>query len=114
MEPPKFRLDCGTFASQLDRQSRLQFQASALRLPLSGIICTIGPSSNCPEVLLELMLACMRLVRISHGTHQNHCYVEQTGLPRNDCPKKKCLQLIKERQANPEAEEKQEEQSKQS
>nr|XP_036673696.1 pyruvate kinase-like [Drosophila suzukii] len=97
MEPkPKFQLDRGPFLSQLDYQSRLQFQAPALRLPLSGIICTIGPSSNRPEVLLELIRAGMRVVSInmSHDNHDCHCqtiqaarkaismYVEQTGLPR--------------------------------
>ncbi|XP_017082708.2 LOW QUALITY PROTEIN: pyruvate kinase [Drosophila eugracilis] len=95
-KPPKFQLDRGPFASELDYQSRLQFQAPALSVPLSGIICTIGPSSNCPEVLLELIRAGMRVVRMnfSHGTHEYHCqtiqaarkaiamYEEQTGLPK--------------------------------
>lgn len=95
-KPPKFRLDRGPFASQLDYQSRLQYQAPALSIPLSSIICTIGPSSNSPEKLLELIRAGMRVVRMnfSHGSHEYHCqtiqaarkaiamYVEQTGLPR--------------------------------
>ncbi|XP_043656560.1 uncharacterized protein LOC122622285 [Drosophila teissieri] len=97
MEPKKFQLDRGPYLSQLDYQSRLQFQAPAWRLPLTSIICTIGPSSNQPEVLLELIRAGMRVVRLdlSQGSHSCHCqaiqaarkaismYVEETGLPRS-------------------------------
>ncbi|EDV48922.2 uncharacterized protein Dere_GG21066 [Drosophila erecta] len=96
-EPKKFRLDRGPYLSQLDYQSRLQFQAPALRLPLTSIICTIGPSCIQPEVLLALIHAGMRVVRLdfSQGTHDCHCqaiqaarkaismYVEETGLPRS-------------------------------
>ncbi|KRK03822.1 pyruvate kinase [Drosophila yakuba] len=97
MEPKKFQLDRGPYLSQLDYQSRLQFQAPSWRLPLTSIICTIGPSSNHPEVLLELIRAGMRVVRLdmSQGSHNCHCqaiqaarkaismYVEETGLPRS-------------------------------
>ncbi|XP_039490925.1 uncharacterized protein LOC120451355 [Drosophila santomea] len=97
MEPKKFQLDRGPYLSQLDYQSRLQFQAPSWRLPLTSIICTSGPSSNQPEVLLELIRAGMRVVRLdmSQGSHNCHCqaiqaarkaisiYVKETGLPRS-------------------------------
>ncbi|KAH8340961.1 hypothetical protein KR059_010512, partial [Drosophila kikkawai] len=95
-ETPQFRLDRGPFASQLDYQSRLQLEAPAMSVPLSGIICTVGPSSQRADVLLELIRAGMRVVRMnfSHGSHEYHSktiqearkaiamYQEETGLPK--------------------------------
>ncbi|XP_017023543.1 pyruvate kinase [Drosophila kikkawai] len=67
-----------------------------MSVPLSGIICTVGPSSQRADVLLELIRAGMRVVRMnfSHGSHEYHSktiqearkaiamYQEETGLPK--------------------------------
>ncbi len=44
------------------------------------IVCTIGPSSESPEMLAELMRAGMNVARLnfSHGTHQDHAQRIQT------------------------------------
>ncbi|XP_034484543.1 pyruvate kinase-like [Drosophila innubila] len=59
----------------MDYKSRLQFNAPGLAYPLSGIVCTIGPASRDPEMLVNLIHAGMRVVRLnfSHGTHEYHC-----------------------------------------
>ena len=38
------------------------------------IVCTIGPASESPEVLKELMLSGMNVCRLnfSHGSHEEH------------------------------------------
>lgn len=67
-------LDRGPFSSQLDYQSRIKFNSPALGYPLSGIICTIGPASNNEKVMLKLIEAGMRVVRLnfSHGSYEEH------------------------------------------
>jgi len=59
----------------MDYKSRLQFNVPSLAYPLSGIICTIGPATRDPEVIVNLIHAGMRVVRLnfSHGTHEYHC-----------------------------------------
>ena len=38
------------------------------------IVCTLGPSTDGPQVMRELMLAGMNVARFnfSHGTHEDH------------------------------------------
>ena len=38
------------------------------------IVCTLGPSTDDPQVMRELMLAGMNVARFnfSHGTHEDH------------------------------------------
>lgn len=74
-------MDRGPFVSRLDYLSRLQFDIPALRKNLTAIICTIGPSSDQPELLLRLIYAGMRVVRLnfSHGSHELHCRVIQAA-----------------------------------
>ena len=43
-------------------------------LPKTKVVCTIGPSSDTPEVIRELIANGMRVARLnfSHGTHSDH------------------------------------------
>jgi pyruvate kinase len=43
----------------------------AITLPKTKIVCTIGPASETPEVIRELISNGMRVARLnfSHGTH---------------------------------------------
>ena len=43
-------------------------------MPRTKIICTIGPSSNSPEVIRELISGGMNVARLnfSHGTYDEH------------------------------------------
>ncbi|MCK9229608.1 MAG: pyruvate kinase [Syntrophales bacterium] len=42
--------------------------------PKTKIVCTIGPSSNCPETIASLIESGMSVARLnfSHGTHEEH------------------------------------------
>jgi pyruvate kinase len=46
----------------------------AITLPKTKIVCTIGPASDTPEVIRELIAGGMRVARLnfSHGTHVDH------------------------------------------
>src|ERR1700677_3480925 len=41
------------------------------------IVCTLGPASNSPEMIVRLMEAGMNVARLnfSHGTHEDHALV---------------------------------------
>ncbi|XP_017968612.1 pyruvate kinase-like [Drosophila navojoa] len=80
-------LDRGPFSSQLDYQSRLRFNSPTLSYALSGIICTIGPASNKADVLVKLIEAGMRVVRLnfSHGTYDYHCNTIQEARKAVEC-----------------------------
>ena len=54
-------------------------------LPKTKIVCTIGPASETPAVIRELILSGMRVARLnfSHGTHDEHgnkiCIIRETA-----------------------------------
>ena len=45
-----------------------------ITLPKTKIVCTIGPASETPETIRELIANGMRVARLnfSHGTHSDH------------------------------------------
>jgi len=61
-------------ATQVEYVSNLNMYSTANKMRLSGIVCTIGPISRSPEVLLELIENGMNVARMnfSHGTHEYH------------------------------------------
>merc|ERR1739838_479760 len=63
--------ECNT---NVEYVSNLNMYSTANKMRLSGIVCTIGPVSRSPEVLLELIENGMNIARMnfSHGTHEYH------------------------------------------
>merc|ERR1712183_1117597 len=63
--------ECST---NIEYVSNLNMYSTANKMRLSGIVCTIGPVSRSPEVLLELIENGMNIARMnfSHGSHEYH------------------------------------------
>jgi len=61
-------------ATQVEYVSNLNMYSTANKMRLSGIVCTIGPVSRDPALLLELIENGMNVARMnfSHGTHEYH------------------------------------------
>jgi len=61
-------------ATQVEFVSNLNMYSTANKMRLSGIVCTIGPVSRDPALLLELIENGMNIARMnfSHGTHEYH------------------------------------------
>merc|ERR1711874_528172 len=60
--------------TNIEYVSNLNMYSTANKMRLSGIVCTIGPVSRSPEVLLELVENGMNIARMnfSHGSHEYH------------------------------------------
>merc|ERR1739844_107606 len=63
--------ECST---NIEYVSNLNMYSTANKMRLSGVVCTIGPVSRSPEVLLELIENGMNIARMnfSHGSHEYH------------------------------------------
>jgi len=61
-------------ATQVEYISNLNMYSTANKMRLSGIVCTIGPVSRDPSLLLELIENGMNVARMnfSHGSHEYH------------------------------------------
>merc|ERR1712045_440256 len=60
--------------TNIEYVSNLNMYSTANKMRLSGIVCTIGPVSRSPEVLLELIENGMNVARMNfpHGSHEYH------------------------------------------
>ena len=56
-------------STNIEYISNLNMYSTANKMRLSGVVCTIGPVSRSPEVLLELIENGMNIARMnfSHG-----------------------------------------------
>merc|ERR1711887_122432 len=61
-------------STNIEYISNLNMYSTANKMRLSGVVCTIGPVSRSPEVLLELIENGMNIARMnfSHGSHEYH------------------------------------------
>merc|ERR1719249_237549 len=74
MDIPEAQKKAREASTNIEYVSSLDIYSKAHRMRLSGIVCTIGPVSRSPEVLLELIENGMNVARMnfSHGSHEYH------------------------------------------
>ncbi|OQV13569.1 Pyruvate kinase PKM [Hypsibius exemplaris] len=60
--------------TQLEHNCHLNIDKAPHAIKKTGIVCTLGPASQKPDVLREMMKAGMTIARLnfSHGTHEYH------------------------------------------
>eukprot|EP00050_Salpingoeca_kvevrii_P005881 m.286160 g.286160 ORF g.286160 m.286160 type:complete len:515 (+) comp11527_c0_seq1:4239-5783(+) len=65
----------------LELSSKLNIYSEPLFHRKTGIICTIGPASNTKEMLVDLIISGMCIVRLnfSHGSHEYHANTIKTA-----------------------------------
>ena len=59
-------------SNNIEYVSNLNMYSAPNKMRLSGVVCTIGPVSRSPEVLLELIENGMNIasMNFSHGSHK--------------------------------------------
>lgn len=74
MSPVKGQNVNSAHASHLDHMCSLDIDSKLQYIRLSGIICTIGPASQKPEMLEKMIETGMNIARLnfSHGSHEYH------------------------------------------
>merc|ERR1711942_645945 len=74
MDVPAGQKRARASATQVEYVSNLNMYSTANKMRLSGIVCTIGPVSRDPKILLELIENGMNVARMnfSHGSHEYH------------------------------------------
>merc|ERR1712240_780402 len=74
MDVPAGQKKARESSSNIEYVSNLNMYSTSNRMRLSGIVCTIGPVSRDPSLLLELIENGMNVARMnfSHGSHEYH------------------------------------------
>jgi len=74
MDVPAGQKKARESSNNIEYVSNLNMYSASNKMRLSGVVCTIGPVSRAPEVLLELIENGMNIARMnfSHGSHEYH------------------------------------------
>jgi len=74
MDVPAGQKKARESSNNIEYVSNLNMYSASNKMRLSGVVCTIGPVSRSPEVLLELIENGMNIARMnfSHGSHEYH------------------------------------------
>merc|ERR1711942_637275 len=74
LDVPPHQNNARAQSTQVEFTSNLNMYSTANKMRLAGIVCTIGPVSRDPKILLELIENGMNVARMnfSHGSHEYH------------------------------------------